>query len=270
MGASLGLALRKRFKGCIVVGISRSQVKVREAKRRRMISWGTTDLKRGVRDADFVFVCTPVSLIPKYVDRIDRFAKRGCIVTDVGSTKEMLIKWASKRRFRTIRFVGSHPMAGSHETGLRWAKANLYKNSVVFVTPTAGGRGSEKALRALSQIWRGLGSIVFVCDAKRHDKIVAKTSHLPHAVASLLALSVEPSLFRFAAGGFRDTTRIAQSDPLSWRDIFSSNRSNLIKELNLFRKKLDSALALLKRNDIVGIKRLLNKSSLRRRSLSHV
>lgn len=268
MGGSLGLALRKRFKGASVIGISRSQAKVREAKRRRMISWGTTDIGRGVKGADFVFVCTPVSLIPKYVERIDRFAKPGCIVTDVGSTKETLMKWASHRKFRAICFIGSHPMAGSHETGLRWAKGDLYDNSLVFVTPSSGAGAGKNTLRTLVQIWRKLGTAVFVCDAKRHDRIVAKTSHLPHAVASLLALSVELPFFRFAAGGLRDTTRIAQSDPILWRDIFSTNRSNLIKELKLFRKKLDSILTLLKRNDAAGIKTLLTRASGHRRALS--
>ncbi|MDD5085027.1 MAG: prephenate dehydrogenase/arogenate dehydrogenase family protein [Candidatus Omnitrophica bacterium] len=135
MGGSLGLALKKRFKGCTVIGISRSQAKVREAKRRRMISWGTTDIGRGVKDTDFVFVCTPVGSIPKYVEKIDRSAKPGCIVTDVGSTKETLMKWASHKKFRAIRFIGSHPMAGSHETGLRYVKGDLYDNSLVFITP---------------------------------------------------------------------------------------------------------------------------------------
>src|SRR3989338_904565 len=134
LGGSLGRALRQIFPKATVIGASRSRSKIRLAKRKGFITRGTTKLSEAVKFCDCIFICTPVDTIPKFISQIDRFARSGTMVTDVGSTKAELIRWVEKKKFKNIHFVGSHPMAGSHLTGLQHATGDLYRSSFTFVT----------------------------------------------------------------------------------------------------------------------------------------
>jgi len=263
LGGSLAGALRKKFPGAHVTGISRSALKLRDAQRKKIITAGTRDLKAGVQSADFIFICTPVDTIPKFISQIDRHAKPGAIVTDVGSTKGSLIRWVEKKRFKNIQFVGSHPMAGSHLTGLEHANSNLYQDSFTFVT--AHRKVSRKALRSITVFWRRLCRKVVVVPADQHDQIVAEISHLPHLLAALLVGSVSSKSLVFASSGFRDTTRVAQSDPRLWVPILLSNRKNMLKGLQKFLKLLNQIKSALSRSDEKYLSAFL-ASSARKRS----
>ncbi len=246
MGGSLGLALRKRKPGLRVIGISRSKKNIRAALRKKMITEGTTSLAEGVKSADLIVIATPVQIIPALVATIDMFAKAGAVVTDVGSTKGEILKNIRRFRLKNIRFVGSHPMAGSHKTGLEAAEADLYKGACVFVV--RGKDTNAKALSVISSLWRTVGSYVKTVSADEHDKIAASVSQLPHLIASALVNTVPAKALPFAASGFRDTTRIAQGDPELWLDIIRTNRANLISELNRFTQKLEQFVRMLKRD----------------------
>ena len=229
LGGSLGGALKRAFPRSRVIGVSRSSQKIRLAKKKKLITSGTTNLAKAVSSSNFIFICTPVDTISRLILQIDQFARKGTIVTDVGSTKEELIRWVEKRKFKHIRFVGSHPMAGSHLTGIEHATQNLYQSSFAFVTTHAGI--NKKALQLTVQIWKKLCDRAVVLDAKTHDQITAEISHLPHLVAALLVSNVSSKSLPFASTGFRDTTRVAQGDPRLWVPIFTSNRKNLNKLL---------------------------------------
>ncbi len=259
LGGSLAGALRKQFRNARVIGISRSASKLREAKRKKLITDGARDLRNGVQSADFIIICTPVDTIPKLIAEVDRFAKRSAIVTDVGSTKETLIRWAAKRKFKNIRFIGSHPMAGSHLTGLSHASSDLYRDSLTFVTKHAGAH--KGSLKSVVSFWRKLCRKVVVLPAERHDKIVSEISHLPHVVAALLAQSASTTSLPFASSGFRDTTRIARSDARLWVPILLSNRRNLLRKLGEFSRTLNQIKSSLSRSNQKQLTSFLKSAS---------
>src|SRR3989338_2338861 len=152
LGGSLAAAIRKHFRSAKVIAISRNPRKIAFAKKKKLIHEGFTKFSdQALRNADFVFVCSPVDTVPKLILETDRFAKPGTIVTDVGSTKSEIVRWAERRRFKRIQFVGSHPLAGSHLTGVEHARRDLFQGAFVFVTPTP--KSSRQAVRSISSFW---------------------------------------------------------------------------------------------------------------------
>ncbi len=215
-----------------VIGIGRNRLSLDEAKRLEAIDEGFTDLKAGIESADLIVLCTPVRHIVSVLSEVYAHCKPGAIITDVGSTKERIVRTgeagaASANAF----FVGSHPMAGSEKTGVRHSRADLYAGATCFVTKTE--KTDMKALVRLCSFWRALESRVVLVRPERHDYLVAMISHLPHLMAVALVQAVEASkedknLIKGIIGnGFRDTTRIACGSPEMWDDIFSDNCERL-------------------------------------------
>ena len=236
MGGSLAIALRRSKLRPYVIGISRSRSKINSAIRKGIISSGTTSLSSGIREADLIVIATPVRTIPPLVSRIDRFAKHGAIVTDVGSTKSEILKSINRIDQKNIRFVGSHPMAGSHKTGLEAACPHLYDGACVFVIRD---RSTDRtALKKIASMWRSVGARIETVSPRRHDEIAALVSQLPHVMAMTLVNMVPAKALRFAGSGFRDSTRVAQGDPLLWIDIVRTNRRFLIRGIENFSKRL--------------------------------
>lgn len=262
LGGSLCGALRKVFPRASVIGISRSSSKLHGALKKKLITAGTKNLEKGIASANFVFICTPVDTIPKLISKIDHFVKSGTVVTDVGSTKEALIQWVEKRKFSRIHFVGSHPMAGSHLTGLSHANSNLYRDSFTFVTTHRGI--NKKALKSVISLWKKLCRKTVLVSADQHDKIVAEISHLPHLLAALLVGTVSSKSMLFASTGFRDTTRVAQSDPRLWVPILLSNKKNILNQLNLFLKLSTQIKHYLNCSDSKFLSRFLKQSAQKR------
>ena len=265
IGGSLGAALRKRFARARVLGVSRSRRKINLAKRLGFIQNGGTSFQKVVSQADIVFVCTPVDTIGDIVEQVDQAAKPGTIVTDVGSTKGTIVRWADRKRFRNIRFVGSHPLAGSHHGGLQYSTANLFDGAVVFLTPTK--KTDRRARRAIASIWKLLGTRVSEMSPNAHDRVVDHVSHLPHGVASCLVNAVSSNSLRFSASGFLDTTRVAQADPALWTPIFLTNRVHLACDLKRFRAVVDRLIDALSRGARADIRRMLAAASLKRRQI---
>ncbi|HNV85349.1 MAG TPA: prephenate dehydrogenase/arogenate dehydrogenase family protein [Candidatus Omnitrophota bacterium] len=263
IGGSLGLALRKKFPGIEVIGLSRSLQKIARAKKKGLIDWGSRDPRKAFSNADLIVIATPVSLIFQWIREAEKWAKPGTVVTDVGSTKGEIVRRAEREKFRNIRFVGSHPMAGSHESGMEFAEKDLFKGSLVFVAKTR--QTDSGALKAMIVFWKKICGKVIVLDPVKHDRIVADISHIPHALASLLVQNVPSRSLPFASSGFLDTTRVAQGDPRLWTDIFRTNKTSILRGLSIYRKALDRFAAGLRSRQEGILYRFLAKSSKIRR-----
>lgn len=266
IGGSLGAAIIRRIPQARVIGVSRNPKKIRFAKKQKLIHEGFTDIKRAVQEADLIFICTPVDTISNFISEIDKTAKPGAVVTDVGSTKFDMIKAVQRKSLKRIQFVGSHPLAGSHLTGVEAAIPNLFERAFVFVTPSK--KSSSKAVYGVASFWRKLNTKVKIISPQLHDEIVSEISHLPHAAATALMHAVSPKAVSFSASGFLDTTRIAQGDPRLWTPIFLSNRKNVIKHLSLFGKKLARFSQLVKQGKAGGVRHFLEKASQKRSKLA--
>lgn len=241
IGGSVGLAAKKRKVAGEVAGVFRHASTMRTAKKAKAVDCATMDMLDAVKDADLVVVATPVSTIPCIVRKIAPCMKKGAIITDAGSAKSFVVKEATMGLPKRIRFVGSHPMAGSEKTGVASASADLFKGATSIVTKT---KSTDKAaLLKVKKFWESLGSKVIIMDPDEHDRAVALVSHLPHVIAQELCLLQDNKSIACAAGGFKDTTRIAASDPVMWLDIFQANKKevaraidDIIGSLNNFKK----------------------------------
>jgi len=237
IGGSLGLAVKKRNLARVVVGIGRRSSSIRKALNRGAIDIGTKDLAKGVAGADLVVMATPVCLIPKIAQTIAGRLKEGALLTDAGSTKGEIVRAVERFISPKAFFVGSHPLAGSEKRGVSFADKDLFKGSIVIMTKTKKTKSS--AVKTLGKFWRSLGvARVVIRSPQEHDKIVAQISHLPHIAATALINSADKQSLEFAAAGFKDTTRIAASDPEVWRDICITNKKEILRSLEKYERSL--------------------------------
>ena len=264
IGGSIGLASRRYRAAKTVVGLSRRPDIIRRARARRAIDWGATDAARAVRDADLVIIATPVDDIVRYALKLARLMKPGAILTDVGSTKAAVVAALDRRLPRSAAFVGGHPIAGSERRGIEAADGNLFDDSICVLTPTA--RTNRNALAQVGRFWKRLGARVLPMAPARHDRLLAAGSHLPHAVAFALAGSADPGLPK-APRSYLDMTRIAQSDPDLWDDIFLTNRRAVLAALDGFSRELRHLRAAIGRGDRTALRRRLARAQSRRRAL---
>lgn len=250
IGGSLGLALKRTgLSDLRVIGIPRRDETLKQAVAMGAIDEGTTDHVRGSADADIIFVCTPVNLIPEIVREIAPNLKKGAIVTDVGSSKYEIVSQAERVMPKGVYFVGGHPMAGKETTKLESADPELFKDKIWILTKTS--RTSQRALEQVGKLVSLLGSKVLEMDPKTHDLVVAAISHVPLAVAASLvnAVALEPEkelMGKCAASGFRDTTRIASGDPILGVDMFLTNKKAVLKMISAFKKSLSNLEKLIK------------------------
>ena len=237
IGGSIGIDLLRRGLARQVVGIGRREESLRVAREVGACTATTVDLPRGLADAHLVIVCTPVSRIAQDVRAAAGFAKRGALITDVGSTKGTIVAELDRDLAHEAHYVGSHPLAGSEKAGPGTAVAGLFEGRTVVVTPGAMTRDED--VQAISGFWQSLGAKVLHMSPDEHDALVAGASHLPHLVAAALVAATPRESLPLVAGGWLDTTRIAAGDAQLWRDILLSNRANVLLALDRF----DGALA---------------------------
>ena len=258
LGGSVAKAARAAALARTIVGVGRDRARLDAALADGGLDRATTDLVTGVRGADFVLLAAPVLAIEALLEGVWRAAPDGATLTDVGSTKAVIVRRAEELATgRTLAFVGSHPMAGSEQSGYGAARADLFQGATVLVTPT--DRTEPRALKTVAGFWEALGARVSALEPEAHDTAVAAISHLPHAVADALMDAVArfaPEALEFAARGFKDTTRIAASDPDMWADIFVANRAALAASLDAFRRalgELERAVAAGSREEIRAV-----------------
>ncbi len=229
LGGSIGLAARRRNVARRIVGVDPSPAALRAA-----IEFGAiddaTNLQDAVRAADLVVFCTPVDQIAAQVMAAAEACRPGVVLTDVGSTKVGILASLRGRLPEGVVFIGSHPLAGSEKSGPEHARADLFEQRLVIVTPEADSPAS--ALKRVNSFWQSLGAKVTSLSAEIHDRTLALTSHLPHLVASALAGMLSDEQVPYTATGFRDTTRLAAANPHLWSGIFDANREPLLVALD--------------------------------------
>jgi prephenate dehydrogenase len=257
IGGSLARVLRKRGAVSEVVGIGRGEANLKRGVELGVLDSYSLDPKEGVRGADLVFVATPVCSIPAVVAEIAPFLSPGCIVTDGGSVKEYVVAACEPLMPAGTFFVGGHPIAGTEHSGVEASFATLYQGKRCIVTPTE--KTDPGALEKVVELWEIAGSTVPLMDPAQHDRMVAAISHLPHMVAYSLVNAVAGydrfggELLSFSAGGFRDFTRIASSDPVMWRDIALTNREAILETMDFFSGYLGKLRALVAAGDESGL-----------------
>jgi prephenate dehydrogenase len=262
IGGSIGLALRARGLAGRVVGIGRSETGLAEARRLGAIDEGTTAPERGVAAADVVVVCTPVTCIAADVLRAAEHGPEGLLVTDAGSTKRQIVAAVEAHPRARDMFVGAHPLAGSERQGVAHARAELFEHRAGVLTPTA--QTPRERLERARRFWALLGCRVIEMAPEDHDAALARTSHLPHAVAAALATAVPAELLALAAGAYRDGTRVAGSDPDLWTGIFLENRRPILDALADFQAELAAFGRALEAEDDAWIRRWWAEAKARR------
>jgi prephenate dehydrogenase len=257
IGGSFALGLKKAKAVSHVVGVGRNAANLKLALERGIIDAIAPDPAAAARDADLVLVATPVAQFPAVFASL---AESKALITDGGSTKRDVIAAARKALGKRIgRFVPAHPIAGAEKSGAAAAKAELFQGRRVVLTPMKENAGASVA--AVEAAWSACGAKVSRMDAEEHDAVLAAVSHLPHVLAYALVHDVakrnnSEQLFSFAAGGFRDFTRIASSHPEMWRDICLANRDRLLQELKLYANELGSIRKLIDTSDGAGLEKL--------------
>lgn len=244
IGGSLARALRRRADCPEIVGASRNAAHLQKAQELGVIDRYETDLGKAVADADLVMVCVPLGAMEKVFAQIKDHLAPDAVLTDAGSAKACVVE-AARRAFGRVpsRLVPGHPIAGTEQSGVEASFSELYEGRRVILTPLA--ETAAAATARVREVWEAAGATVSEMSVEHHDTVLAATSHLPHVLAftlvdSLARLGDHDEIFAYAAGGFRDFTRIASSDPVMWRDICLANGEAIVAMLERFGADLES------------------------------
>lgn len=266
IGGSLAAAIKQRGLARRVIGVGRSAQRLQVAKHAGLIDDLSTNLAEAARNAQLVIVCTPVNRIVADVRAAAAAMPAGSLITDAGSVKGVICESLSEFSAGPVTFIGSHPLAGSEKQGFEHASETLFNHRVCVITPMAATPADP--LRRLHRFWQAVGMQTCELSPADHDVALARTSHLPHAVAAALALTLSPEHCRFAASGFRDTTRIAAGDPDLWTAIFQQNTPALIEALSLLEQELAAFQRILQRGDWASLKNRLQQAKTCRDALN--
>jgi prephenate dehydrogenase len=253
IGGSLALALRRADFASRITGAGRTEETLKKAVELGVIDSYETDLAKAVADADIVVIAVPLGSMKTVFERIAPALSETAVITDAGSAKQTVIRDAKTALGNKVsRFVAGHPIAGTERSGVQAAFKELYDERRVILTPTEAT--DTEATDLVSSMWQAAGAKVETMSAKHHDLVLAGTSHLPHLLAFGLVdclnnLDDVDEIFRFAAGGFRDFTRIASSDPVMWRDICFSNRDDVMAMMKKYRDEMEVIYRALENND---------------------
>jgi cyclohexadieny/prephenate dehydrogenase len=212
-------------------------------KKENICSNISTDMRQCVRDSDLIIIATPLSSYKEIILSIKNDLKKGTILTDTGSVKKEVIKIIHNINLKDVNWIPSHPIAGTEESGPKAGHAGMFENRWCIISPPKDA--NAQAIKTLKSLWESIGSKVKIMTPEEHDEILSLTSHLPHAIAYNIVrtvINVEDKLkqevIQYSAGGLRDFTRIAASNPLMWRDIFLDNNENISKDIDNFIEKL--------------------------------
>jgi prephenate dehydrogenase len=243
IGGSLALALKKAGFCKTIVGASRNSQHLQQAVDLGVIDEFETDYEKAVAGSDIVFISVPLGAMAGVFEKIAPVLNNNTIVTDAGSAKHTVINDAiDKFGLKINQFVPGHPIAGTEKSGVKSAFDSLYQNRRVIITPLE--ENSQKDVATIKAMWEAAGAEVDEMGARHHDLVLAGTSHLPHVLAFALVDCLNKvddvdEIFKFAAGGFRDFTRIASSDPTMWRDICLSNSDAILAMMHSYQNELD-------------------------------
>ena len=254
IGSSLARAIRKNNLAEKIVSSNRSDSINKKVIELKIVDESGANTKKMVDGSDLVVIATPLSSYEDVILKIKDSLKKGSILTDVGSVKENVINLIEKYTPENVSWIPSHPIAGTEESGPESGFSQLFKNRWCILTPSK--KAKEKEINLLRSFWEKLGSKVDTMEAKQHDYILSITSHIPHLIAynivhtSLNMQSDKKSdIVKYSAGGLRDFTRIAASNPIMWRDIFIQNKKNTSEMISKFIENLESLREAIERED---------------------
>jgi len=265
IGGSLGLALKEKKPNFKITGIDKQEI-IEKAITRGAIDEGTVNLEEGIKEADVVILATPVKTILDLLPKINPFLKKGCLVTDTGSTKGQVVERANEVLSKDVFFIGGHPMAGSEKCGIESANPHLFQDRTYILTPTK--KSNLIATEKIFSLIKMIDANRLILDPLEHDRIVSAVSHLPQIIAVSLINAIgelairgnNNNYFKAIGGGFRDMTRIALSPCKIWEDICDTNQENILKMIQEFRNYLGVIEEKLK-NDPSSLKEEFQKAS---------
>ena len=260
IGGSFAAGLKQSNQVHTIVGYGRNEANLIKAQELMVIDEYSLDISEALKDVDLVLIATPVNSFKAILEMIKPYITDQVIVTDVGSTKASVINIA-KQVFGHMpkNFIPAHPIAGKEQSGVEAAQADLFNNKRVIITPE--DNSNALSVSAVSALWQSVGAKVEVMDADKHDDLLAMTSHLPHMLAFSLMdylMSSNPDACHYAAGGFKDFSRIASSDAVMWRDICINNPDQIIKHIEGYQESLSRIAHLIKNNQPEELEKLFS------------
>ena len=271
IGSSLSLALKQAGAVGQVTGYGRNRNNLEKGLELGIIDSYESSIAASVRDADVVVIAVPLGAMQAVLAEIKPAVKSTAVITDVGSAKGSVVTAAETELGEFYsRFVPGHPIAGTEKSGVEAGFASLYQDRRVILTPEQ--RTDPDAVAAIEAMWLECGATIEYLSVEHHDKVLAATSHLPHMLAYALVhylsgLNDHDEIFRYAAGGFRDFTRIASSDPAMWRDVCIANGDALVGLIQQYQQELDRVAAAISAGDADELLKLFGKAKSERDSL---
>ena len=265
IGSSLARAIKKNNLAEKIVSSNRSDAVNKKVIELKIVDDSSSDTKKMADGSDLVVIATPLSSYEDVISKIKNSLKNGVILTDVGSVKENIINLIEKNIPESISWIPSHPIAGTEESGPEAGFSELFQNRWCILTPSK--KAKEKDINLLQTFWEKVGSKVDIMEAKQHDYILSITSHIPHLIAYNIvntSLNIqdekESTIVKYSAGGLRDFTRIAASNPIMWRDVFIQNKKNTSKMIDQFIKNLEDLKKMIENEDGKKLEQIFTKT----------
>ena len=265
IGSSIARAIRKQNLSTKIVSSNRSDSVNKKVIELKIVNDSSSDTKKMVDGSDLVVIATPLSSYEDVISKIKNSLNNGVILTDVGSVKENIVNLVEKNIPENISWIPSHPIAGTEESGPEAGFSELFQNRWCILTPSK--KAKEKDINLLQTFWEKVGSKVDIMEAKQHDYILSITSHIPHLIAYNIvntSLNIqdekESTIVKYSAGGLRDFTRIAASNPIMWRDIFIQNKKNTSKMIDKFIKNLEELKKAIENEDGKKLEQIFTKT----------
>jgi len=272
IGSSIARAIKKKKISNNIVSSNRSKSTNRKVIKLNIVNDSSSDIQKMVKESDLIIIATPLSSYKKVILKIKDVLKNKAILTDVGSVKKNTVHLIEKNIPKNISWISSHPIAGTEESGPESGFAELFKNRWCILTPSKHKKNRD--VKLLKNFWKKIGCKVDIMNAKQHDYILSITSHVPHLIAYNIVNTTlniekknEKSIIKYSAGGLRDFTRIAASNPIMWRDIFIHNKENTSKMIDKFIKNLKGLKKAIKNKDRKKLEKIFIKTKKIRREI---
>ncbi|MDP6680254.1 MAG: prephenate dehydrogenase/arogenate dehydrogenase family protein [Pelagibacteraceae bacterium] len=265
IGSSIARAIKKNNLSVKIVSSNRSDTTNKKVIKLNIVNESSSDTKKMVKESDLIIIATPLSSYKSLIFKIKNSLKNGAILTDVGSVKEKVISLIEKNIPKNVSWISSHPIAGTEESGPEAGFSELFKDRWCIITPSS--QAKKRDIKLLKNFWKKIGSRVDIMDAKQHDYILSITSHIPHLIAYNIVNTTldinekkKQEIVKYSAGGLRDFTRIAASNPIMWRDIFIQNRENASIMIDKFIENLRDLKKAIKNKNEKKLEKIFTKT----------
>ena len=265
IGSSIARAVKQNNLAEKIVSSNRSEEVNKKVIELKIVDESNPNTRKMVEDSELTIIATPLSSYENIILKIKDSLKSGSILTDVGSVKEGVLNLVEKHVPENVSWIASHPIAGTEESGPGAGFSELFKNRWCILTPS--NKAKEKDINLLKVFWEKIGSKVDIMEAKKHDHILAITSHMPHLIAyNIVTTSLniqdekKSEIVKYSASGLRDFTRIAASNPIMWRDIFIQNKKNTSELINKFISNLEELKKAIENEDGKKLEEIFSKT----------